>query len=69
MQDTHWLDRATTDVLGFVGRRLESDSVLMLASGRDVDGDPLADSGLPELHLSALDAEASGSCWTQATLS
>ena len=25
VEDTHWLDRATADVLGFVGRRLESD--------------------------------------------
>ena len=33
---------------------------MMLASGRDAGGDPLADSGLPELHLSALDAVASG---------
>ena len=60
VEDTHWLDRATADVLGFIARRLESDSVLVLASGRDGGGDRLTDSGLPELHLSALDAVASG---------
>lgn len=59
VEDTQWLDRSTADVLGFVARRLESDPVLLLASGRDVDSDPLADSGLPELHLSALDAASS----------
>ncbi len=58
VDDWHWLDRSTGDVLGFVARRLEWDPVLLLAGARDLD-DPLGDAGLPELHLSRLDAEAS----------
>jgi hypothetical protein len=59
VEDTHWLDHSTADVLGFVARRLESDPVVLLASGRDIDDDPLGDIGLPELRLSELDAAAS----------
>jgi predicted ATPase len=34
-EDAHWLDRPTWDVLTFIGRRLEDDPVVLLASSRD----------------------------------
>ncbi len=59
VDDTQWLDRVTAEVLGFVARRLESDPVVLLAAGREGYGDPLAHTGLPELHLAELDGAAS----------
>jgi DNA-binding CsgD family transcriptional regulator len=55
IEDAHWLDRASADVLAFVARRLESDPVVLLAASRDGYGDALGDAGLPQLRLGALD--------------
>ena len=55
IEDAHWLDRASTDVLAFVARRLESDPVVLLAATRDGYRDALGDAGLPQLRLGALD--------------
>jgi len=54
-EDAHWLDHPTTDVLAFVARRLESDPIVLLAASRDGYRSPLADAGLPEHRLGALD--------------
>jgi predicted ATPase len=54
-EDAHWLDRPTTDVLAFVARRLESDPIVLLAASRDGYHPALADAGLPEHRLGALD--------------
>src|SRR3954451_17476255 len=40
VEDAHWLDRPTADVLAFVARRIESDPIVMLATTRD--GYPVA---------------------------
>ena len=51
VDDAHWLDRATTQALAFVGRRLDADSVgLVFASREPVD----ELHGVPELHLVGL---------------
>jgi DNA-binding CsgD family transcriptional regulator len=55
VEDAHWLDRPTADVLAFVARRIESDPVLLLAAARDGYPSVLADAGLPEHRLVALD--------------
>ena len=55
VEDAHWLDRASADVLVFVARRLEFEPVVLLAALRDGFDGPFADSGLPELALSRLD--------------
>jgi len=34
VEDAHWLDRPTADVLAFIGRRLESDSIVLLTTVR-----------------------------------
>jgi len=55
VEDAHWLDRSTLDVLGFVARRLESEPILVLGAIRDgFDG-----GGLPELRLEGLDDASS----------
>jgi DNA-binding CsgD family transcriptional regulator len=53
VDDTQWLDRSSAQVLSFVARRLQAESVLVLFAERDQDGpDDLA--GLPELRLHGL---------------
>ncbi|HEX6713783.1 MAG TPA: AAA family ATPase [Thermoleophilaceae bacterium] len=55
VEDAHWLDRPSADVLAFIARRIESDPVLLLAAARDGYPSPLADGGLPEHRLTGLD--------------
>src|SRR3954471_21157058 len=55
VEDAHWLDPPTAEVLAFVARRIESDPVLLLAATRDGYVSALADAGLPEHRLAALD--------------
>jgi hypothetical protein len=52
--DVHWLDTPTAEVLAFVGRRLESDRILVLAAMRDGVQSPLTAARLPELVLEPL---------------
>jgi len=55
VEDVHWLDRSTSDVLAFVGRRLESDPIVLLIACRDGVENPLQGAGLPEVTLGRLD--------------
>ena len=55
VEDAHWLDEPTAQVLAFVARRIESDPVLLLAAMRDGYPAAFADAGLPEHRLSPLD--------------
>jgi DNA-binding CsgD family transcriptional regulator/tetratricopeptide (TPR) repeat protein len=54
VEDAHWLDRPSSDALAFVGRRVESDPIVLLAAIRDGYEDSPLDSGLPELRLDRL---------------
>jgi DNA-binding CsgD family transcriptional regulator/tetratricopeptide (TPR) repeat protein len=57
VDDAQWLDRASAQLLGFVARRLEAESVVLLLGTRP--GSPTELSDLPELALSGLsDADA-----------
>lgn len=60
VEDAHWLDGPSWEVLAFVGRRLRSDAVVLLATLRDDAGalDRLAESGLPSLTVPPLTDEA-----------
>ena len=58
VEDAHWLDRPTSDVLAFLARRIESDHVILLAAARDGYPSGLTDAGLPEHRLVGLDDEA-----------
>src|SRR5207253_2114193 len=60
IDDAHWLDRPTVDVLGFVGRRLGSEPVALLFAVRDGYESPLCELGLAELRVEPVDAESSG---------
>jgi hypothetical protein len=52
--DVHWLDTPTAEVLAFVGRRLGSDPILLLAAMRDAFQNPLVSARLPELVIEPL---------------
>jgi DNA-binding CsgD family transcriptional regulator len=56
VEDAQWLDRASSQVLGFVARRLRAESVAMLFAVREPTGEhPLL--GLPGLSLDGLPEE------------
>jgi len=55
VEDAHWLDHATSDVLAFIARRIESDPIVLLAATREGYTSALGDAGLPERALGALD--------------
>ena len=53
VDDAQWLDRSSAEVLSFVARRLQAESVLLLFAERDED--ELAElAGLPDLRLQGL---------------
>ncbi len=54
VEDAHWLDRPTADVLAFVGRRLGSDPIVLVAGICDGYQSPLLEAGLAQLHLDGL---------------
>lgn len=61
VDDVQWLDRPTTEVLGFVARRVRSEPIVLLLAVRDGHPTSLDDSDLAELRLGGLtphDAEA-----------
>lgn len=59
IEDAHWLDRPSTDVLAFIARRIEAEPVALVAAMRDGSPGALdAGSGLPELLLQRLDRVA-----------
>ncbi len=53
IDDAHWLDRCSAQVLSFVARRLQAESVIVLFAERDQD-QPTELAGLPELRLQRL---------------
>jgi hypothetical protein len=53
-EDAHWIDQASGDVLAFIGRRLQSDPIVLLAAVRDGYDSPLIRAGLPEMRLGGL---------------
>ncbi len=55
VEDAHWLDRPTADVLAFVARRIESDPIILLAAIRDGYPSVLDEAGLPEHKVVGLD--------------
>jgi DNA-binding CsgD family transcriptional regulator len=59
VEDAHWLDRPSSEVLKFVARRVESDPALLLFAVRDGVPSPFDDAGLLELRVAGLDQDAS----------
>ncbi|GAA1869396.1 AAA family ATPase [Asanoa iriomotensis] len=62
VEDAHWLDKSTWDVLTFVARRIHSDPVLMLMTAREgaVLDQRIVAAGLPELPVGPLSTDAAG---------
>lgn len=58
VEDVHWLDRPSADVLVFVARRLESEPVVLLAATRDGFRCAFDRAGLAELNVGRLDDAA-----------
>jgi len=59
VEDAHWLDRPSSEVLKFVARRIESDPVLVLFAVREGVSSPFDDHDVPELRVAGLDQWAS----------
>jgi hypothetical protein len=55
VEDAHWLDTATCDVLAFIARRVEMEPIIILFAARDSPASHVDQTGLPELRLEALD--------------
>jgi DNA-binding CsgD family transcriptional regulator len=55
VEDAHWLDAATSDVLAFIARRVEMERIVVLFAVRDGVVSHLDEAGLPEMRLTALD--------------
>ncbi|WP_225100310.1 LuxR family transcriptional regulator [Streptomyces sp. CoH27] len=60
VDDAHWIDSPTCDVLSFLARRIDSEPIAMLATTRDGYPLPLLEAGLPELRLGGLTEEPAG---------
>jgi predicted ATPase len=61
-EDLHWLDRPSADALAFVGRRLEHDPIVLVATSREPPVGAIGEADLEVLELGPLepgDAEAS----------
>ncbi|MFC7362203.1 helix-turn-helix transcriptional regulator [Nocardioides astragali] len=54
VDDAHWLDSGSLDVLTFVARRLEHEPVLLMGAIRDGSSSPLEDGRIPLLRLNPL---------------
>src|SRR5438132_1292333 len=57
--DFQWLDGATSSVLSFVARRLESTRILLIAALRETFQTPDRPQRLPEIHVEPLSDTAS----------
>jgi AAA ATPase domain len=58
IEDAHWLDRASAQVLGFVGRRLLAEPVGLVFAARPTTTSPDHLMGLPELRIEGLNQES-----------
>jgi len=59
VEDAHWLDRPSAEVLQFVARRIESDPAVLLFAVREGVASCFDDADLSELPLAGLDEEPS----------
>jgi DNA-binding CsgD family transcriptional regulator len=58
VEDAHWLDAATAEILTFSARRIGSDPIAMLVAQRAADEGPFISAGLPRMRLEGLDRAA-----------
>src|SRR6516162_7777879 len=55
VDDAHWLDKPSQDVLTFIARRINADPIVLIGSIRAGHDVALASAGLPELDVRGLD--------------
>jgi DNA-binding CsgD family transcriptional regulator len=67
VDDAHWLDRPSVQVLEFIARRVESDPAILLFAVREGLPSSFDDADLPELRLAGLDEDASSALLDLAT--
>ena len=60
VDDSHWLDRSSLDVLGFVGSQLDAERVVLLVGARGQAPPSGFERGFPELQLEPLSAADAG---------
>ena len=58
VDDAQWLDRASTEAIGFAARRLVADPVAVIIAVREGEESPLLAVALPELRPAGLDRES-----------
>jgi DNA-binding NarL/FixJ family response regulator len=58
VDDAHWLDRSSANVLAFVARRLEMEPAFLLLAVRDGVPNDIDEAGLAELPIGRLDDDA-----------
>jgi DNA-binding CsgD family transcriptional regulator len=58
VEDAHWLDQASAQVLGFVGRRLHAEPVGLVFAARTPVATPDHLNGLPEVWVGGLDEQS-----------
>ena len=60
VDDAHWLDRSSLEILAFTGSRLDAERVVLLLGARGQAPPPGFDRGFPELRLEPLSAADAG---------
>ncbi|WP_405883196.1 AAA family ATPase [Streptomyces sp. NBC_01136] len=60
IDDGHWFDAPSAEVLSFISRRLSGDTVGIVIGLREEMESPFDDVGLPEMELTALSEQAAG---------
>jgi DNA-binding CsgD family transcriptional regulator len=55
IDDAHWLDAPSAEVVGFVARRLQAEAIVLLLALRDGEVSPVDVTGLTELKVQGLD--------------
>ena len=60
VDDAHWLDGATAEVLSFVSRRLDMEQIVLVVTCREGQEAPFRKVGWTDMHLAGLDPEAAG---------
>ena len=63
VDDAQWLDQASAQVLGFVGRRLLAEPIALVFAARTPTASPDHLTGLPELRLGGLGQGRPVRCW------
>ncbi|MGH1564279.1 AAA family ATPase [Mumia sp. DW29H23] len=58
VDDAHWLDAESLEVLAFVARRLQAESLAIVLAARDDEATTARTAGVPTLHLGGLDRDA-----------